>query len=1271
MRSAVSPAQRQQRFQDLSADQQILQRMVNNISNTGGTAHSISQAVSAATHGMVTDKGKDTAQKFGENLKKSNYDLSGGIEKYTDPIKEFNKAVEQSGSVAKSAAGGITSAFNAIKTSGLAAKAGALATNVAMGALASVLTTVLVSAISSAIDWIKTASTYDQEKIDKADKTRSNYSEKIQEKNTNLTTLKSNKDEFLSLSKGVDEYGKNISLDTSSYERFLDIRQQIIDSTPSVIEGYDAEGNAIVKTADLMDRAIESQQKSLEKTRASYGSEKSWNKIVKGNIESLKKKKVGSMSEKEKQIQRQLGIGNNDSTLKQRGEAVQKAYKQITEEDLDLTTSDGISNLYDNFDQIIEQIEKDGTVSQNGLTSLSHLTKNTLKEWKAYDNAYQKVQKQINEDFSKVASSANGYGDLSTEQQSFVNALGKNWIDYSSVSVKDVMNEDWQTSQKDNLISSIEKITGDKNSLKYLDQLVELKDPKSGEKAKDWSEDIKKAYTNLKDASGLDAKKLKKALTDGFDIKIDKEGNILNGEKNVQQMLDKLKETFSGKEGATFADNLNFSELSQAFDIVNSKTQTWTGSLDQLKSRLKLINKTNTASTWSDYLTAAETANDGATYLSMREAFNNQKKERDKGLIGTDDFKTMTSLMSGTKKSDAETFDKTWDRITYYFTEDDSGLIKFLDDIQEKSQASEEEFGKFTKTVKNGQDTWNVKDLNVEAAAKAMGMGVEPFEAILNRLKDYDFEVDFDSVAKNYKEMETVLDNAASSWQNMESGAGKTAWGEEIENYRQQLIKAQQEGSKIPDETIKKLKFEVSVADAEADYETALSNFEQSQDTGTKKEQKESAKELIKTADKKVAALRSSALSGDKELNSEGKAEKEEYDSKYKTAKANLRKNPSEETKKEFEAIVAEYDEFYQKVNNNPAKFTVEGIDSLKKDLKEINSELEVNGSQSEGYSIKLTADDTEALQKVQAWNKEHPETQIKITADETEAEKIIEKLQDQNEGENIVMEVDADSAHALSQIEGVQAIQIGDKWVVIAGNNLDAKEKIEDTNGMPVKNKGLVITGDNSSAISAIREANSELGRLSSNKEINIAANVTTNMPAYMQALFLNQGTAHANGTIKQSALDKAASKINASRNKSSNKSSNKNKKTKKQQAIDSITNQKLFGIRNQGSAHVHGTIGNLNPTDWDEDEFDEITGAYAHGTIPKLHARALATGTVKINNLSEIDPIINTERDNYVQEKKDRLKSSIGQAHAGGDWGLKQNEHALTGELGPEIVV
>lgn len=63
---------------------------------------------------------------------------------------------------------------------------------------------------------------------------------------------------------------------------------------------------------------------------------------------------------------------------------------------------------------------------------------------------------------------------------------------------------------------------------------------------------------------------------------------------------------------------------------------------------------------------------------------------------------------------------------------------------------------------------------------------------------------------------------------------------------------------------------------------------------------------------------------------------------------------------------------------------------------------------------------------------------------------------------------------------------------------------------------------------------------------------------------------------------------------------------------------------------------------------------------------------GTTKISDLSEINPVIQTEKNKYLQEKTDKLKSSVGNAHAnGGDWGLKQDERALTGELGTELVV
>lgn len=127
-----------------------------------------------------------------------------------------------------------------------------------------------------------------------------------------------------------------------------------------------------------------------------------------------------------------------------------------------------------------------------------------------------------------------------------------------------------------------------------------------------------------------------------------------------------------------------------------------------------------------------------------------------------------------------------------------------------------------------------------------------------------------------------------------------------------------------------------------------------------------------------------------------------------------------------------------------------------------------------------------------------------------------------------------------------------------------------------------------------------------------------------------------------------------------------------------------KKKGTKAHGTANAHGsfiprsntfaqgTVDDL--TDWYDSELDDIEefSAFAHGTIKKLGSRALAMGTTKISDLSEINPVVQAEKNKYLQEKTDKLKSSVGNAHAnGGDWGLKQDERALTGELGDELVV
>ena len=68
--------------------------------------------------------------------------------------------------------------------------------------------------------------------------------------NAQISSIESLKDEFYALSRGVDENGQNVALSAEEYARYCAIVDQILAYTPSLIKSYDAEGNAILGTAE-------------------------------------------------------------------------------------------------------------------------------------------------------------------------------------------------------------------------------------------------------------------------------------------------------------------------------------------------------------------------------------------------------------------------------------------------------------------------------------------------------------------------------------------------------------------------------------------------------------------------------------------------------------------------------------------------------------------------------------------------------------------------------------------------------------------------------------------------------------------------------------------------------------------------------------------------------------------------------------------------------------------------------------------------------------
>lgn len=1309
--NTLNPKKRKAKYENMQSDQSRLQDFFSNsmVPEIFGSksAKEKEDMFKRLQNEMKTEKGRDTASTLYGQAKQNNYDLTDKKNTYGKGLEKFNEAVEKSGSIAQSAAGGISGAFEKIKASGIAAKAGAFAANVGIGLFASALAQLVSWAASKGIDAIKKAATYDKDKIEAADKTRTNYQDKLSDTKTNISTLKGNKTEFESLSKGVDEYGNNISLDTSSYERFLSIRKEILDTTPSLISGYDAEGNAIAKTSGLIDKAIDSQEKKLQNTQKKYASDETWNKLVEGNIESAKKIAGTPLDKLQKKDMNSIASQIQDALQGDGNTPLAQSFSMAAKDKLGLKDGDKF-DLYNqtDFNKFINHYEDILNQLKSDLPSGSDLRKDVdelaskAKDYKSSLDSLQKMSAQYNSDLaSSMPGQIKNYDKLSTSSQSFISSFADNAFS-NKATAEQLEDKDWVDKQRDKTVKMAKKFASDKDLQSDLDKFIKDYNKSGNKSASKWLDSTEKSYNKLASAAKEDEiniTQMNKALKEssGIEVKVDKDGDfkgLLKDGKDVQSMIDDIKEKLGdNKDTQSFIDGLNLTETSQAFNILNSQTEKWTGSLDQLKERLKLINQAKPQSTWSDYLQAKETADSGDTYLAMREAFNAQKKERDKGLIGTDDFKTLTSVMSSSGKTDAATFDKTWAKTTKYFTEDNTGLVKFLDDLSAKSKKANSDFGTLKKTA---EGTYSGKITNTASAAKAMGMGIEPFEAVLNRLKDYGGKIDFKSVTEQYEKAESYVDQLTDKWKDMKDGAGKTALGEQIEDYRQQILKLKNAGEDIPDEMVKKLKFEIEIAQGKAEFKDAESKFEGAVDSNDKKlvnkygnkyseEAFEYGNSIItnakSTADKNHYAIDSTEKYESWKKNSYQKVKsardsvqkaQKDYSNAYDTWKDAKTDDDKASAKKKLNEAQSKLKSRIKNLNTTVSKLEKETANmvsgksdngvfrkqiktksGLNTQLNKLKSGLKVG----KDNTVEKTGNDKidkEIKRLVDEYNKHKKKGQvtIEVKANTKKAKRDIDNL-GKGGKKSTTVKVDADTKKATKEIADFLNIPI-DKEGKLDVDASKANQKLLEYLGIEVDKTGH-LKGD-------ITEANQKVQEWKSQKVTNTAQ--------------LKADTSLADGTIAGWAAKHITRIVDfvtgSTPSEPSGGKKSSGKKKKKGKAHGTANAHGSFIP--YSNAFAQGTVDDL--TDWYDNELDDIEefGAFAHGTIKKLGSRALAMGTTKISDLSEINPVVQAEKNKYLQEKTDKLKSSAGDAHAnGGDWGLKQDERALTGELGDELVV
>ena len=468
----------------------------------------------------------------------------------------------------KVSAQGMATAQNAAKASTIGLTIAQTALNAAIGMGIGLLISLVVKGIDKLVH-------ANEEAIEKAEELRRKYEEFKSTNESNISTLNGLKKEFEELSKGVSQYGDNVSLTTEQYERYKEIIQQIVGMSPSLAEGYSTENGYIADKNGLLERAIELQEQE-------YRNE--LRKIT--NLDNLKTSMSGYIAEYKEAFDGGWATEDMSAiTTKKATEfsnALYKAFNVTDRKDYDsenfardILNSFGIDDIEkemqkffnDNgyyqpdwfFKEYADEIAKNVNIITDAL-SYENVELNedefenrilTVKDCaQAYldmKDSISMANESIQRDLQYIAEYADGYSNLTTEQQKFVNEFLKGF------NIDDIVSRDWfgnltydedkMKSVKRQITDFVEALSQDETTKSALADLYAI--PTDEQSISEFIEQFRNALEIIKTYCQENGIEIPIAITDS-------EQTINDLEAQYQRAVDFAKENFDGYDPTAF-----------------------------------------------------------------------------------------------------------------------------------------------------------------------------------------------------------------------------------------------------------------------------------------------------------------------------------------------------------------------------------------------------------------------------------------------------------------------------------------------------------------------------------------------------------------------------------------------------------------------------------------------------------------------------------------------------------------------------------------------
>ena len=543
-------------------------------------------------------------------------------------------------------------------------------------------------------------------------------------------------EKYMKLREGVSQFdNSNKSLSTDEYQSYIDISNQIAEQFPTLIAGYDAQGNAILNLGNNADSAAASL------TNLYNASMQSSNIEIGESLEDVYKGVTAQTDEYQKQIdgwKKNIEFANKMSnniadamsgnTLEIRMQEYTTKYQDALKEAERILGSDAGSKITGS---------EGGYNYEIGVSfDLSGVSKDKR------DELNEVLSEMFTGDIAKYQQSISGNELLMKEQwDSLANSVGQ-YLQTSPAFTN--LNGDLQNAMLQNItdldLSKIESdYDGDVSQYIYRELLSPLQN---------MSPDVQSAVADLFniDSGTLDFDEYQNVISDALAKAFPNDTETQNQMKELfgfdqvtedaEKQLNRLRDQFGSA-----VDDLSLSELETGFDLVVNDG--FSGTFDELKDKIEDAKALAATSVDLDVRTnmdaieaALESENAGADYEKAVGYLEQAKELFDKGLVGTDDFKSIATYLSPTGSDDPVNFAENYGKALRYLTDDGQGVQNFLEDLQSKGLATME-------TLSDGTQQWSYDIDDLQDAATDMGIGFEFMMDMFGRLEDYGFHNNF------------------------------------------------------------------------------------------------------------------------------------------------------------------------------------------------------------------------------------------------------------------------------------------------------------------------------------------------------------------------------------------------------------------------------------------------------------------------------------------------------------------------------------------------